>query len=298
MRSGRVIGASSCSREGTPEAVTLLLDRLEVLDRRGERRPPAGGYDSCVPAWRSSTCRRVNGVDVEPGRRDEPGDEGVGVPHRAGAELVASPGRPGDERGHLEKPLCIGAARGELPRALDRLVEVRDVAVGPDPQLVPEQPESPCPRRPDRPLADDAAIRSVARPDRSRLDARIPRRMCEPPAQSDRGRMPAARPFGTQRPRRSGRRSARNARPPRAGARRDRYQARQRPRGQRGVPGPPLYPRGRGSSSREKLDRLELLERLAAAVAVAERAARGRPEDVLEARLGRVAVRAAKDVRL
>src|SRR5436309_14703163 len=45
-------------------------------------------------------------------------------------------------------------------------------------------------------------------------------------------------------------------------------------------------------------DRLELLERLAAALAVAERAARRRAEDVLERRLGRVAVRAAEDVRL
>ena len=39
-------------------------------------------------------------------------------------------------------------------------------------------------------------------------------------------------------------------------------------------------------------DRLELLEGLAAAVAVADRAARSRPEDVLEPRLGRAAVRA------
>src|SRR3954451_1955764 len=46
------------------------------------------------------------------------------------------------------------------------------------------------------------------------------------------------------------------------------------------------------------LDRLELLERLAAALAVAERAARGRAEDVLEARLRRAAVGAAEGICL
>ena len=50
---------------------------------------------------------------------------------------------------------------------------------------------------------------------------------------------------------------------------------------------------GRGSS-----DRLELLERLAAAAAVAQRAARRRAEDVLERRVARAAVRAAEPVRL
>src|SRR4051794_37897965 len=46
------------------------------------------------------------------------------------------------------------------------------------------------------------------------------------------------------------------------------------------------------------LDRLELLERLPAALAVAQRAARGRAEDVLQARLRRAAVRAAERARL
>src|SRR5262245_45959288 len=45
-------------------------------------------------------------------------------------------------------------------------------------------------------------------------------------------------------------------------------------------------------------DGLELLERLPAALAVADRAARRRPEDVLEARLVRAAVRAAERLRL
>src|SRR5207249_468952 len=43
------------------------------------------------------------------------------------------------------------------------------------------------------------------------------------------------------------------------------------------------------------LDRLELLERLTAAHAVAQRAARRRAEEVLELRLGRAAVWAAED---
>src|SRR5262249_44933059 len=51
-------------------------------------------------------------------------------------------------------------------------------------------------------------------------------------------------------------------------------------------------------AERNALDGLELLERLAAARAVAERPARCRAEDVLEPRVGRAAVRAAVDVRL
>ena len=49
---------------------------------------------------------------------------------------------------------------------------------------------------------------------------------------------------------------------------------------------------------RHQSDRLELLERLAAALAPADRAARRRAEDVLEPRLGRAAVRAAERLRL
>src|SRR5262245_3795288 len=52
------------------------------------------------------------------------------------------------------------------------------------------------------------------------------------------------------------------------------------------------------SSRRGWLDRLELLERLPAALAVAERAARRRPEDVLELRLRRAAVGTAEDACL
>src|SRR6185369_10301569 len=47
-----------------------------------------------------------------------------------------------------------------------------------------------------------------------------------------------------------------------------------------------------------KLDRLELLERLPAVAAVAERAARRRAEDVLERGVARAAIRAAEAVRL
>src|SRR3954447_20423616 len=54
----------------------------------------------------------------------------------------------------------------------------------------------------------------------------------------------------------------------------------------------------RAARARSSLDRLELLERLAAALAVAQRAARGRTEDVLEPRLRRAAVGAAEDICL
>src|SRR3954451_14170806 len=54
----------------------------------------------------------------------------------------------------------------------------------------------------------------------------------------------------------------------------------------------------RAARARSSSDRLELLERLAAALAVAQRAARCRAEDVLEPRLRRAAVGAAEDIRL
>ena len=54
----------------------------------------------------------------------------------------------------------------------------------------------------------------------------------------------------------------------------------------------------RTTAAHGRLDRLELLERLPAALAVAKRAARRRAEDVLELRLRRAAVRAAVHLRL
>src|SRR5581483_8041803 len=56
--------------------------------------------------------------------------------------------------------------------------------------------------------------------------------------------------------------------------------------------------KGHALSSEASLNRLELLERLAAARAVAERPARRRAEEVLEPRLGRAAVGAAMHLRL
>src|SRR3954447_26986097 len=67
---------------------------------------------------------------------------------------------------------------------------------------------------------------------------------------------------------------------------------------------PSSEPRSTASAQRIRasrsgsLDRLELLERLAAALAVAQRAARGRTEDVLEPRLRRAAVGAAEGICL
>src|SRR4051812_9599437 len=64
------------------------------------------------------------------------------------------------------------------------------------------------------------------------------------------------------------------------------------------IPRTPRSSRRRTADSVIVLDRLELLERLAAAVAVAQRPAGSRAEDVLEVRLGRAAVRALVHLRL
>src|SRR5947207_7015227 len=61
---------------------------------------------------------------------------------------------------------------------------------------------------------------------------------------------------------------------------------------------PARSPRSRPRSGVPRSDRLELLERLLAAAAVTQRAARRRAEDVLERRVARAAVGAAEAVRL
>ena len=61
-----------------------------------------------------------------------------------------------------------------------------------------------------------------------------------------------------------------------------------------GGPSPLPYDLGVSRHRRRSLDRLELLERLTAAVAVAQRAARRRAEEVLELRVRRAAVGAAE----
>ena len=60
-------------------------------------RRAARDRDARVPARRPSARRRVDRPGVEPAADDQPGDQGVRVPHLARAQLVAAP----DGRRHL-----------------------------------------------------------------------------------------------------------------------------------------------------------------------------------------------------
>jgi hypothetical protein len=79
-------------------------------------------------------------VGVEAGAGKKPGDERVRVPHLACPELVTSPDRRGRGGDELEDALREERVVRQPPRALDRLVDIRDHAVTPAPVLVPEEP--------------------------------------------------------------------------------------------------------------------------------------------------------------
>ena len=79
--------------------------------------------------------------------------------------------RPGQAGGHeVEEALRQERVAGELPRAVDRLVEVRDHAVAPATHLVAEDPKPSRPAAADRTFDDDATLRGAAKRDRRHLD--------------------------------------------------------------------------------------------------------------------------------
>jgi hypothetical protein len=84
--------------------------------------------------------RHIDGVDVVAAAGQEPGDQGVGVPHLPRVQLVAAPG-DGRERGHkVEQLLGPGDVGPRALRTGDRLGDVGDDAVAPAPDLVAEKP--------------------------------------------------------------------------------------------------------------------------------------------------------------
>ena len=96
--------------------------------------------------------------EVEPTSSEQPRNEGVRVPHVAGAQLVATPGRgrerwgqsqylPGDGRIGRHSPGCSYGVRG-----------VGDDSAGPAAHLVAEEAETTEPGQSHRTLTDDAAV--------------------------------------------------------------------------------------------------------------------------------------------
>jgi hypothetical protein len=110
-----------------------------------------------MPARSATAGRWIDRVDVEAGAGDEPGDQGVRVPHLACPELVAAPDRRRDLRHQLEDALRESRVVRQPPWALDRLVDVWNHAVTPAPDLVSKDAQRTGPAAADRRFRDDAA---------------------------------------------------------------------------------------------------------------------------------------------
>jgi len=80
----------------------------------------------------------MHDFDVEAAADDQPGDQRVRVPHLARSKLVASPHRRRYFGHELEDPPGESRIVRQSPRTPHRLVDVRDHAVTPAPDLVPE----------------------------------------------------------------------------------------------------------------------------------------------------------------
>jgi hypothetical protein len=111
----------------------------------------------------------VNRLAREPGARDQPGDDGVRVPHLARAQLVAAPNRSRDERHELQHPSPAVGIIADAAWTRDGFCDVRDPAVAPAAYLVTEEPETTQGSRADRTFGDDAALGAIA-PHRRLLD--------------------------------------------------------------------------------------------------------------------------------
>ena len=122
------------------------------------------------PARCTTAGGRVQPVGVVVTSGQQPGREGVRVPHLAGALLVAAPGgvgKLGDQVEQLQGTNSVGA---DALRAGHGLSAVRDHSVAPAVNLIAEVPRRAQRRQPDRAFAHDASgMRRVA-PDRSHLD--------------------------------------------------------------------------------------------------------------------------------
>jgi hypothetical protein len=136
------------------------LGPLDLAARNCEPGVPAG----CATAgWRPDRVR------VEAAAADQPGDEGIRVPHLAGVQFVAFPYGPRHRRSERKQLTCSLRVVGQAAWTFHRLGNVRDDAVAPEAELVAEDPQPTRPGATDRAFADDAALRAVAGSDRRRL---------------------------------------------------------------------------------------------------------------------------------
>ena len=121
------------------------------------RRSATRDHNPRLPARRAATGGRVYGVDIDTDACQQPRSDRVGVPHLAGAELVASPHRRRNIGDQVENALCKGRIICQPPRAVDCLVDVWDHAMTPSSDLVPEDPHRSGVAASNRALRDNSA---------------------------------------------------------------------------------------------------------------------------------------------
>ena len=117
----------------------------------------ARDHDTSTPARSASAGWRMNRFDTEAAACDQPGDHGVRVPHLASLELVAPPHRRGRVGHEFKDALREKWVVCQPLWAVDRLLDVRDDAITPSPDLIPEDAQRASPVAADCPFGDDSA---------------------------------------------------------------------------------------------------------------------------------------------
>ena len=105
-------------------------------------RPRPATARPTSPTGRSTMGRWMNGFGASPAAHQDPSDNRVRVPHFACVELVPAPHRCRYRGQSLEDSSGDLAIVGDPDRAPDGLIDVRNAALSPTPNLVAEDPES------------------------------------------------------------------------------------------------------------------------------------------------------------
>jgi len=160
--------AGTALRASTPESTCCGADSGRAP--RGRRISCSRKSEAGQPSRRSAAIRRIDGGHVEPDAGQQPGHEGIRVPHVTGAQLVASPGQRRNGLEEIEKVHRLGGVAAHPSWALNSLGDVRDVAVTPATDLVAKGSEATEPMRADRPFTHCSAIHRGFVPHRRHFD--------------------------------------------------------------------------------------------------------------------------------
>lgn len=151
------------SHQGQRQGVVRTLRSCCKRRERSPRGLALGDGPAGVPSRCPATVGRLVTSRIKPGASENPRRHGVGVPHLAGAEFVATPDGCWKERDQVEELTREGVVVGDAYGARDRRGDIGDHAVTPSVDLVSEGPERPQPPCPDGAFGDHATILWAAR---------------------------------------------------------------------------------------------------------------------------------------